>query len=68
MKIIVAGCGKVAATIVEQLSEEGHEISVIDKNPEVVNNIAGSYDVLGVVGNAASYSVQKEVLTGVYSR
>ena len=60
MKIIVAGCGKVGTTIVEQLSEEGHEISVIDRNADVVNNVAGSYDVLGVVGNSASYSVQKE--------
>jgi len=60
MKIIVAGCGKVGATIVEQLSSEGHEIAVIDTNTEVIDKITTSYDVMGVVGNAASFGVQKE--------
>ena len=30
MKIIIAGCGKVGYTLAEQLSEEGHEITVIE--------------------------------------
>jgi len=60
MRIIVAGCGKVGATIVEQLSSEGHEIAVIDNRTEVIDKITNSYDVMGVVGNAASYGVQKE--------
>ena len=36
MKIIIVGCGKVGYTLVEQLSEEGHEITVIDSNAERV--------------------------------
>lgn len=60
MKIIIAGCGKVATTIVEQLSVEGHEIAIIDRSIEVINNMANMYDVMGVVGNAASLAVQKE--------
>ena len=60
MKIIIAGCGKVGTTIVEQLSVEGHEIAIIDHNIDVLNNMANMYDVMGVVGNAASLSVQKE--------
>ncbi|MDO4939764.1 MAG: Trk system potassium transporter TrkA [Lachnospiraceae bacterium] len=60
MKIIVAGCGKVGKTIVEQLSAEGHEIAIIDHNLDVLNDMANMYDVMGVAGNAASLSVQKE--------
>lgn len=60
MKIIIAGCGKVGTTIVEQLSAEGHEIALIDRSIDVINNMANSYDVMGVVGNAASISIQKE--------
>ena len=60
MKIIIAGCGKVGTTIVEQLSAEGHEIAIIDRSIEVLNNMANTYDVMGVVGNAASISIQKE--------
>lgn len=61
MKIIVAGCGKVGRTIIEQLCMEGHDISVIDQEESVVNDITDSFDVMGMVGNAASYAVQKEV-------
>lgn len=60
MKIIVAGCGKVGKTIVEQLCNEGHDISVIDQSEAVVARITDNFDVLGLAGNAASYSVQME--------
>ncbi len=60
LSIIIVGCGKVGITLVEQLSREGHDITVIDKNPELVDYIAGTYDVMGVVGNGASYSIQVE--------
>ena len=32
MKIIVVGCGKVGAALTAQLSQEGHDIAVIDVN------------------------------------
>ena len=60
MKIIIAGCGKVGTTITEQLSAEGHDIAVIDSYADVVNSVANTYDVLGVIGNAASHAVQIE--------
>ncbi len=60
LSIIIVGCGKVGTTLVEQLSREGHDITVIDRNRELVEHISGTYDVMGVVGNGASYSIQKE--------
>mgnify|MGYP002708278078 FL=1 len=60
LKIIIVGCGKVGATLVDQLSQEGHDITVVDKNAALVQNIANQYDVMGLAGNGASYSVQKE--------
>ena len=60
LSIIIVGCGKVGLTLVEQLSREGHDITVIDRNKELVEYISGTYDVMGVVGNGASYSIQKE--------
>ena len=32
MHIIIVGCGKVGMTLVDRLSKEGHDISVVDKN------------------------------------
>lgn len=60
LNIIIVGCGKVGVNLIEQLSEEGHDITIIDKNPEKIQNMSNLYDVMGIVGNGASYSVQKE--------
>ncbi len=60
MNIIIAGCGRVGSTLTEQLSAEGHEISIIDEDAEVVENISAKFDVMGVEGNCISYRIQKE--------
>lgn len=60
LSIIIVGCGKVGAALIEQLSKEGHDITIIDKNPEKIQELAGQFDIMGLVGNGASYSVQME--------
>ena len=60
LSIIIVGCGKVGETLVEQLIKEGHDITVIDRSAKKVQSITDTYDVMGMVGNGASYSVQKE--------
>ncbi len=60
LKIIIVGCGKVGITLVEQLSHEGNDLTIIDKKADRIGEITNMYDVMGVVGNGASYSVQKE--------
>lgn len=60
LKIIIVGCGKVGANLVDQLSKEGHDITVIDKKAEKIQDITNTYDVMGLVGNGASYSTQME--------
>lgn len=58
LKIIIVGCGKVGTTLVERLSKENHDITVVDIDPQIVQRVAGTYDVMGIPGNGASYSVQ----------
>ena len=60
MKIIVAGGGKVGSVLVRQLTEEGHEVTIIDKSGDVLENLMQEYDVISVQGNAASMDVLKE--------
>ncbi|MDD6009801.1 MAG: Trk system potassium transporter TrkA [Lachnospiraceae bacterium] len=60
LNIIIVGCGKVGRALVEQLSKEGHYITIIDKNPEKIQILTNLYDIMGIVGNGASYSVQME--------
>jgi trk system potassium uptake protein TrkA len=60
MRIIIVGCGKVGSTITEQLVKEGHDIAVIDRDSSAISDITNKFDIYGVVGNGASYSVQME--------
>jgi len=60
LNIIIVGCGKVGATLVERLCNEGHDITVIDKTSERVQNLVNLYDVMGLVENGASYSALME--------
>ena len=60
MKIIIAGCGKVGYTLAEQLSEEGHEITVIEPRAERVEAAVDALDIIGYIGNGNSYKMQKE--------
>ncbi len=60
MKIVIVGCGKVGTTLAVKLQEEGHEITVIDHNEKVIEQISNTVDVIGYVGNGAVYSVLEE--------
>lgn len=60
LNIIIVGCGKVGSTLVAQLSREGHDITIIDKDSEKIQYLTNLYDIMGLVGNGASYSVQNE--------
>jgi trk system potassium uptake protein TrkA len=60
MKIIVAGLGKIGATLVSSLAEEGHDVVVIDCNPQVIEEITNVYDVMGVCGNCADTDALEE--------
>ena len=54
MQIIIVGCGKVGRTLAEQLQEEDTDITLIDINPDRINEITDEVDAMGVVGNGAS--------------
>lgn len=60
MNIIIVGDGKVGAALTEQLSQEGHDVTVIDSDPKVLEQSMESYDVMVVHGNGASVSVLKD--------
>lgn len=57
MKIIIAGDGKMGATLTRQLSAEGDDITLIDANPKVLESSEERYDVMVVQGNCASMDV-----------
>lgn len=60
MKIIVLGAGKVGKTLIKHMSNEDHDIIVVDQNAMKVEEVVNQYDVIGVVGNGGSYDILME--------
>lgn len=52
MNILIVGCGKAGSILTQTLSGEGHDITVMDTDGEVVTSHVNNHDVQGFVGNA----------------
>ncbi len=60
MNVVIVGLGKLGVTLTKQLSNEGHDIVVVDTRNEVLSNIVNTYDVMGLCGNGATCEVLEE--------
>ncbi len=60
MNIIIVGCGKIGTTLLSSLVAEGHDVTVIDNNPNVVSEVTNIYDAIGVCGNGADCEILEE--------
>lgn len=60
MRIVIAGGGKVGSELTDKLTKEGHEITLVDSNAQVLESIMEQYDIISVQGNAASIDVLEE--------
>ncbi len=58
MRIVIVGMGKVGRALTRQLTQDGHDIVVIDLDAAVVEDVVNIYDVRGVVGNGGCYEIQ----------
>lgn len=53
MKVVICGAGQVGAAIAAYLSEEGNNVTVIDRDAALVADINETLDVTGIVGHAS---------------
>ena len=60
MQIIIVGCGKVGKNLAEQLTNEGHNLVMVDCNSSKVQEVTEAYDVMGITGNGSSLSILQE--------
>lgn len=60
MNILIVGCGKIGTTILASLTAEGHDITVIEPDRDVLAEVTNIYDVMGVCGNGADSDALKE--------
>ncbi|MBK8806193.1 MAG: Trk system potassium transporter TrkA [Bacteroidales bacterium] len=60
MKIIIAGAGEVGSHLIKMLAYEGHEITVIDVEPEALTEITLHLDLITIEGSALSMSILED--------
>jgi trk system potassium uptake protein TrkA len=60
MKIIIVGAGEVGFTIAQRLSEENHDVVVIEMDQNKVRQIQSVIDVQAILGSGTSPSVLQE--------
>lgn len=54
MKILIAGAGEVGFELAKVLSEEQHDVTVMDERQKCIQRVTDNLDVLAVEGNATS--------------
>ncbi len=59
MQIIILGAGQVGSSLARNLVAEGHDVTVVDDNPDPLHSLQNKLDIRTIIGHA-SYP---EVLT-----
>lgn len=54
MRIVIVGDGKIGSNLAEQLSREGHAITIIDHLPAPLQKTSEALDILCIEGNGAT--------------
>ena len=60
MEIVIAGAGKLGELLLKDLSGAGYDVTLIELNPDRLEQMINSFDVTGGEGNGALYDVQEE--------
>ena len=60
LKILIAGYGQVGEILSRELTEEGHDLTLVDSDPAVLETGMERYDVMSVQGNCASMKILRQ--------
>lgn len=60
MKIIIVGAGEVGFHITQKLSEENHDVVLVDKDADQIKRISEHLDVQALLGSGTSPKILKE--------
>ena len=60
MYVIIVGCGRVGAELAKLLSNDGHDVVVIDKKATAFNRLGGAFNGITLVGSGFDPDLLKE--------
>ncbi len=57
MKVVIMGCGRVGSSLAARLSEEGHDLTVLDVRPDAFRRLPANFKGKKHVGNGIDQDV-----------
>lgn len=60
MYIVIAGCGRLGGKLATELSVEGHDVVIIDRNPSSFSRLGADFGGLTTVGTAIDEDVLRD--------
>jgi trk system potassium uptake protein TrkA len=64
MKVVIMGCGRVGAELASMLDREGHEVTVLDIDPDSFDQLPATFGGICVVGNGIDQDVLERIELG----
>jgi len=61
MYVIIVGCGRVGSELAKLLSNEGHNVVIIDRSPSSFDRLGGTFNGLTMVGNGFDLELLRQV-------
>ena len=61
MNIMIVGCGRVGSQLALLLSQEGHNVTIMDTNPEAFTKLGGTFNGVAATGNGFDEKLLKEL-------
>ncbi|CAM3417605.1 potassium channel family protein [Stackebrandtia soli] len=50
MHVVIMGCGRVGSVLAHSISERGHSVAIIDRNPEAFRRLGADFDGQSITG------------------
>ena len=60
MKIVISGVGEMGSHLARMLSGSGHEITVIDSDPKLLNEVDNLADLITIEGDTTAFAVLRK--------
>lgn len=62
MKVVIVGAGEVGSHLSQVLSDKGHDVTVVETDPERANRIDEQHNVRVIVGSGSSAAILKKAI------
>ena len=60
MKIVIAGAGEMGSHLAKMLSGNGHDITIVDKDPKALDDVGSLADIITIEGDSTAFATLRK--------